>query len=307
MNTIDTVCRTLQNLDVVSFVRETLIAGYVPYFSTETEQVHALVDQALGWLVASQRAGTDENGLIKATSEVIRDIYHKKDPAFWFNQAYHRYKTEIKPQTDVEQISPLIRGQRVLDYGCGSGYLSTRLDQAGFQVFTTDVLDYRYAEARYLPFVQMQSPTEIGYPDDSIDTAIIQAVLHHIDTLDLGIILQHLAKVTRGLLIKEDSYGLSANLPNLDDKIAQQPLLAHFLEFPLLTQFQILALIDYYANAVAQGIPEMHMPFEFRTPEEWYQVLAANGFAVERTIVAGFEPGRMHQSCHIWLVCERAS
>jgi hypothetical protein len=118
--------------------------------------------------------------------------------------------------------------------------------------------------------------------------------------------LPHLAKITQRLLIKEDSYGLSSGMPGLDRKIAQQPLLARFLDFPQPIQFQILVLIDYYANAVAQGIPEMHMPFNFRTPDEWHQVLAANGFTVERTIVAGFEPGRMHQSCHIWLVCECA-
>jgi SAM-dependent methyltransferase len=199
----------------------------------------------------------------------------------------------------------MIRGQRVLDYGCGSGYLSARLDRAGFQVFTTDVLDYRYLEARHLPFIQMQSPTEIGYPDDSIDTAIIQAVLHHIDIADLGPVLQRLTKVTQHLLIKEDSYGLSVDLPGLDEKKAEQPLLDYFVSLPLPIQFQVLVLIDYYANAVAQGIPEMHMPFEFRTPDEWHQVLAEHGFSVERTILAGFEPGRMHQSCHIWLVCER--
>ena len=137
MKALGTVCRTLQNLDVVCFVRDTLIAGYAPYFPAETERVQSLVDQALGWLVASQRAGTDENELINAIAEVIRDIYCKDDPTFWFNQTYHHYKTEIKPQTDVEQIHPLIHGQRVLDYGCGSGYLSARLDRAGFQVFTT--------------------------------------------------------------------------------------------------------------------------------------------------------------------------
>jgi SAM-dependent methyltransferase len=305
MNAIETVCRTLQNLDVISFAQDTLITGYHPYFPEKTEQMQVLVEEALGWLVASQQAGADVNRLIKATTEVIRGIYHKEDSTFWFNQVYHHYKTEIKPRTDVEQLRPLIYGQRVLDYGCGSGYLSARLDRAGFQVFTTDVLDYRYAEAKHLPFVQMQSPTEIGYPADSIDTAIIQAVLHHIDTPDLAIILPRLAKVTHRLLIKEDSYGLPADLPGLDEKKAQQPLLARFLDFPLPIQFQILVLIDYYANAVAQGIPEMHMPFQFRTPDEWRQVLAANGFSVERTLVAGFEPGRMHQSCHIWLVCER--
>jgi len=305
MNTIDTVCRTLQNLEVVNFVRATLIAGYHPYFPGEEEKVDNLVDQALEWLVASQRTGGDEDGLIRATAEVIRDIYHKEDPDFWFNQVYHQYKTKIKPQTDVEQLRPLICGQRVLDYGCGSGYLSARLGQAGFQVFTTDVLDYRYPEAKHLPFVQMLSPTEIDYPADSIDTTIIQAVLHHIDTPDLGVILPRLTKITQRLLIKEDSYGLSTNLPDRDQKAAQQPLLARFLDYPLPIQFQILVLIDFYANAVAQGIPEMHMPFNFRTPDEWHQILAANNFRVERTITAGFEPGRMHQSCHIWLVCER--
>lgn len=305
MNTIDTVCRTLQNLDVASFVRDTLLAGYLPYFPTDGERVHTLVDQALGWLVASQRDGTDENGLIQATTEVIKDIYCKADADFWFNQTYHRYKTEIKPQTDLEQISPLIRGQRVLDYGCGSGYLSASLDQAGYQVFTTDVLDYRYPEAQHLPFVQMQSPTESTYPADSIDTTLIQAVLHHIDTPDLKTILQRLTKVTHRLLIKEDSYGLPADLPGLPEKIAEQPLLERFLAFELPTQFQSLVLIDYFANAIAQGIPEMHMPFEFRTPDQWSQILTATGFRVEQILVAGFEPGRMHQCCHIWLVCER--
>ena len=30
-------------------------------------------------------------------------------------------------------------------------------------------------------------------------------------------------------------------------------------------QRQVLVLIDFFANAIAQGIPEMNMPFEFKT------------------------------------------
>ena len=67
----------------------------------------------------------------------------------------------------------------------------------------------------------------------------------------------------------------------------------------------MLALIDFFANAIAQGIPEMNMPFAFKTVSEWERVLLQNGFRVTRRIVAGFEPGRMHKSCHVWLVCER--
>ena len=64
---------------------------------------------------------------------------------------------------------------------------------------------------------------------------------------------------------------------------------------------QVLVLIDFFANAIAQGIPEMNMPFEFKTVSGWEQVLLQNGFRVNRTVVAGFEPGLMHKSCHVWL------
>ena len=73
----------------------------------------------------------------------------------------------------------------MLDYGCGSGYLAAGLLAGGYEVFTTDVLDYRYEEARRLPFAQMASPTDIPYPDNSVDVALVQAVLHHIDSDDL--------------------------------------------------------------------------------------------------------------------------
>ena len=84
-----------------------------------------------------------------------------------------------------------------------------------------------------------------------------------------------------------------------------QPLLEMFTEMTLETQQQVLVLIDFFANAIAQGIPEMNMPFEFKTVSGWEQVLLQNGFKVKRTVVAGFEPGLMHKSCHVWLVCER--
>jgi hypothetical protein len=86
---------------------------------------------------------------------------------------------------------------------------------------------------------------------------------------------------------------------------AQQPLLQAFMAMPRETQYQVLILIDFFANAIAQGIPEMNMPFEFKSVTEWHRVLKANGLRVNRTWVAGFEPGRMHKSCHVWFVCER--
>ena len=82
------------------------------------------------------------------TSELLERTFRKWDPSFWFNQIYHQYKTQTKPETDFQQLQKLIPGKRVLDYGCGSGYLAARLAKGGYKVFTADVLDYRYEEAR---------------------------------------------------------------------------------------------------------------------------------------------------------------
>ncbi|MBN1668416.1 MAG: class I SAM-dependent methyltransferase, partial [Anaerolineales bacterium] len=291
--------------EVVGFVQATLFNGYQAHFPDQLDEVRALIDRAMQALVSSQANGPHPAGLADATSQVLEDVFHKSDPNFWFNQAYHQYKTVTKPQQDLALLRTILRGRRVLDYGCGSGYLAASLARQGYQVFTTDVLDYRYPEARHLPFVKMEQATELAYPADSIDSVLVLAVLHHIDTPDLVKILANLGRVARWLVIKEDSYGLPAHLPELAQMLAQQPLLARFQRFSLADQFLTLALIDYFANAVAQGLPEMHMPFQFRTVEHWQLLLAEHGWPVIETRLAGFEPGRMHQSCHVWLVCER--
>ncbi len=301
------VAEALQDRAVTAFVRRVVTAGYAEYFRPPAEPAGELVQAAFDRLAESQAAGLDAERLAGTTAALIADTFRKGDDGFWFNRTYHHYKTQLKPETDFQQLRGLIRGARVLDYGCGSGYLAARLARGGYRLFTTDVLDYRYAEARHLPFVQMASPADVRYPDDSIDTALVQAVLHHIDPGDLGPVLERLARVARRVLIKEDSYGLPADLPGLAETLAAQPLLRAFVALPEVAQVRALVLIDYFANAVAQGLLQMNMPFAFRSVTSWQQALAAHGLRATRTLVAGFEPGRMHQSCHVWFVCERSA
>jgi SAM-dependent methyltransferase len=295
----------LQNPEVAGFVKESVKAGYAEFFAERTGEAGALVDQAFERLAQSQRGRVDPQALQDAGALILASLFRKGDGSFWFNQTYHRYKAQIKPEIDFEQLKELIRGERVLDYGCGSGYLALRLEKGGYTVFTTDVLDYRLDEARHLPFVKMTSPMDIAYPDDGVDTAIVQAVLHHIDAANLSPVLGRLRRIAGRLVIKEDTYALPAHLDHLGDVLDRQPLLRAFLRLPLDDQFQALALIDYFANVIAQGIPEMNFPFQFKTVPEWESVLNANGLQVVQTIMAGFEARRMHKSCHVWLVCER--
>jgi SAM-dependent methyltransferase len=301
-----TIAETLRNADVVDFVKKSVKAGYREFFGDFSDEVCGMVDQSFDRLWNSQRDGVDPARLIEVTSELLDDTFRKSDDSFWFNRIYHNYKTQTKPEGDFQILQKLLPGKSVLDYGCGSGYLDARLAKGGYKVFTTDVLGYRYEEARQLPFVRMSSPTDIGYPDDSVDVALVLAVLHHINPDDLPRVIQKLRKIARYALIKEDTYGWPEQAEGLADCLRTQALLRAFLGMTLEAQQQALALIDFFANAIAQGIPEMNMPFAFKTVTEWEQVLLQNGFRLKRRIVAGFEPGRMHKSCHVWLVCERA-
>jgi SAM-dependent methyltransferase len=305
-DTLELVCRALRSPAAVGFVRETVRTGYHEIYTAHVPEADRLVEQAFNALVQSQEAGVNAAALSHVTGQLITETFRKGEGRFWFNSLYHQYKTVTKPETDLTQLRELLVGKRVLDYGCGSGYLAEKLARNGYEVFTTDVLDYRYEEARHLPFVQMTSPTDLAYPDDSIDTALVQAVLHHIDPPDLPGALGRLARISRLLLVKEDAYDLPAGLPGLEEVLVRQPLLRDFVQLSPGTQFAALILIDYYANAVAQGIPEMNMPFAFKTRADWQRVLMTSGWNVIRTVLAGFEPGRMHKSCHIWLLCERA-
>ena len=303
--TLQAVGQALQNKSAIDFVRTSIKAGYYEFFPAAVKQVDVIVDLAFDRLAKSQHDLDVTSRLMAVTADLAAHTFRKDDPSFWFNDIYHRYKTQIKPEADFQQLRDLIIGSRILDYGCGSGYLAARLARGGYDVSTTDVLDYRYAEAQPLPFRSMSSPTDIPYPDDSIDTALVQAVFHHIGPDDLPLVLRHLARIAQHALIKEDTYDLPAQLPGVAETKAKQPLLHAFMEMPRDTQCCVLILIDFYANAIAQGILEMNMPFEFRSVTQWQETLEANGWKVNRTWVAGFEPGRMHKSCHVWFVCER--
>jgi SAM-dependent methyltransferase len=295
----------LRNPAALEFVRTSIKAGYLEYFDAANDQVCQMVDRAFEQLAQSQQEGVNSAQLVKVTNMLLEHAFRKSDPSFWFNRVYRQYKTQTKPESDFQQLRKLLPGKRVLDYGCGSSYLDARLAKGGYEVFTADVLDYRYEEARRLPFVRMASSTDIPYADDSVDVALVQAVLHHINPHDLPLVLGRLGKIAKYVLIKEDTYGLPDHLEGMGETLRAQPLLRTFVAMPLAVQHQVLVLIDFFSNAIAQGLPEMNMPFEFKTVAEWQQVLARNGFQVNKIVLAGFEPGRMHMSCHVWLLCER--
>jgi len=177
---METVCFALRDTTVVDFVRAVVRAGYRERFSADQDRAERIVEDAFDLLAGSQVEGVDVAQLVQTTSHLIRETFRKGDATFWFNQGYHAYKTRLKPETDFAQLEHLIPGRRVLDYGCGSGYLAARLARGGFRVFTADVLDYRYEEARHLLFVQMSSAADLRYPAHRTESCLsLSRTLQH--------------------------------------------------------------------------------------------------------------------------------
>jgi SAM-dependent methyltransferase len=287
---------------ILQFARQILTRSYVECVPGYETAMLALLEQSFSALA---QAADEESRFLEVVNSLIVEVFRKGDPDFWFNRLYHRYKSHSKPQSRFSKLQPWLRGSSVLDLGCGDGLTGLVLHQNGFQVSMTDVLDYRDEAARTLTFRAMVDPRAIPYATDCFDTAIVFTVLHHVDGENLVPLLDELRRTSRRVIIEEDSYDIPASLENLAEVVAEDEQLRSFMALPVEAQVGYLMFIDYFANAITQGLPQMHMPFHFKTVREWQALFAGRGFRVERTLVKGFQKGYFNRSCHVWYILER--
>lgn len=115
-------------------------------------------------------------------------------------QGYHRMLDDL----EVDIVAPFARGRRVLEAGCGTGLILTRLARLTDQAYGFDLSPgmLHKAQARGLR-VALGSVTAIPFADASFDTVCSFKVLAHIPEIQTA--LRELARVTRvgGHLILE--------------------------------------------------------------------------------------------------------
>jgi SAM-dependent methyltransferase len=278
-----------------------VVESYVECAPGDEAAMRALVERALRMLrEASGGARADFESTCRA---LVEDVFRKGDPEFWFNRVYKHYKREIKPRRRFEHLSGLLLDNRVLDVGCGDGLLSVLLAAHGYRPLLADVLDWRDEQARHLPFALMPSPTKLPFSGGAADTAMTFAVLHHIDAPNLSLLLNELKRTSRRVIIEEDTYDLP-DLPAFREVIARDAQLQAFMALSVDDQLRYTMLLDYFSNAISQGIPEMNFPFEFRSYQGWIDVFEAYGFRVVDTRLLGFQKGNFNRTCHVWYVLE---
>jgi SAM-dependent methyltransferase len=289
---------------VLAFAERVITQSYVECAPGQEAAMRALLGQTFAALA---EASHTESAFRAALARVNTDLFRKPEPEFWFNRLYRRYKQAFKPADRFRQLREWLIGETVLDLGCGNGLTSAIVHQHGYRPYLTDVLDYRDPQARALPFAPMANPHQIPYPGQPFDTGLVFAVLHHVAAEDLLPLLGELRRACGRVIIEEDTYDLPPAAPDAAAALQRDPMLRDFAALSRSDQLRYLMFIDYFANAITQGLPQMEMPFNFKPIGAWQALFAAQGWQVRQSLIKGFQPNYFNRSCHVWFILDAAS
>ncbi len=243
---------------------------------------------------------------------------HERPHAMWFaafTEAYQEYRQNHKMQGRYHRLHPWLQGTTCCDIGSGGGEWALFLQRhhADFrQVDGLDVMDWRTPEARThtgLQILDLRQPGSMSKRE--YDTLCCLAVLHHVasNTSTVATFLRncHPALHSKGVLIIEEDVilpaGELAELPAVGrqamQKAEEQPFFGEFLKMDATTQRAAIVLIDFLANCLAVGVPDMPFPCGFRTLKGWLQLFERCGFETLKIRVEGFVQGNFNQSSHV--------
>ena len=302
MTDLSTICKCIQNAKVLSFVKQNLLESYCSNYQKHAREMIVMLEKTFRLLQKSQANGVNSQKLAASVKGISHDIFKTGDSLSWFSAEYKEYKYK-KAEKDLLRIREMILGRRILDFGSGYGYLSLDLKKEGYEVFSTDVLDYRISEAREIAFTQMNSSVALPSWQDSFDTIIVKSVLHHIAQEAILLLLEQFGRITKRVILCENVYNVPQ--PYISSREKEQQILKQFDALTRDEQFQCLILTDFFTNAVAMGNLEMNYPCTFKTIAEWEDLFVRYGFSHKQTLFIGFEPGKMTRNCQVWIIFDK--
>jgi SAM-dependent methyltransferase len=104
---------------------------------------------------------------------------------------HYRYGPTVPVLNEMLARLPAdLTGVRVLEYGCGDGWVTRRLAGRGAQVWAFDISPEAVAQARaglaadgvlHRCTVDVMPGEQLTFPDGSVDIAVGFAILHHLD------------------------------------------------------------------------------------------------------------------------------
>ncbi|MDF9799528.1 SAM-dependent methyltransferase [Catalinimonas alkaloidigena] len=326
-----TFLKSFTNTDARKFVQSIMKRNYAEAIiehHPDPQSIHrkAVIDKCQYLVDSTFQRIKQIQGSAEELFPLFARLSRNKQPRdeIWFDeflQAYQLYKHQRKLRRRYEKIKGYLQGTSYCDIGCGGGDFVAFLkhQHESFQrVAGIDVMDWRTEAVKdeigfqTLDLSQSDTFSEIKY-----DTMSCLAVLHHVGNTDetQGVFLQNIRhSLSDGgrLIIEEDVMLPKDELKNnpyyqhqLESLKGQQYPLSDFLKFDYATQKDCIIQIDFLANALAVGVPEMAFPCGFRSIKEWTTLLEKNGYEVEEVKIAGFVPGNFNQSSHVYFVLNK--
>lgn len=110
-------------------------------------------------------------------------------------------------------------GDRVLDIGCGKGFLLYEMTQVvpGLEVVGIDISEYaiRNSKPEVRPHLQIGNANRLNFPDQSFDFALSLNTLHNLKNFDLFPALKEIERVALKKYLVVESYRTEAEKVNL--------------------------------------------------------------------------------------------
>ena len=247
-----------------------------------------------------------------------------RDPIWFpeFMEAYAHYKHKQKLANRYQTLKPFLKGSTYCDVGCGGGDLVAHLlsmhpefeSAAGI-----DILDWRSPEVKERIDFQMLDFTKQGVSSRaSYDTLTCLAVLHHTGTSAESMVnfLCNVKTAMRpgSVLIIEEDVILPSDeyeshhevLIQIEQLKKEQPFLEGFLALSSEEQRDIIISIDFLANCLSVGVPEMPFPCGFQSLEQWLEIFNTTGLKVREVRIQGFVKNNFNQSSHVFFILENS-
>ncbi|MBP6993779.1 class I SAM-dependent methyltransferase [Candidatus Woesebacteria bacterium] len=300
MQKLTYVCRALRNKKVVRLLRCAIYSSYGACLGSESEKILSVTDIIIDRLVLSQKAKMNTVTLKKVSvSARARLILNTK-----YKKLYGHYKREDKPQYEFSQIKKYLRGNKIMDFGCGDGLFATYISRKGYDVSGTDTKDYRVDAAKNIHFLPLKDYISPPSHTQLFDTTIIKSVLHHIDARKIESTIRSIVRNTsKRVLIKEDVIlELFDEQPLLRDP--KNNLLEQYFRFSHTEKLQFLALMDFFGNYITQGLSFIEFPFAFRTVGGWGRIFKKTSLTISKVIPSLFSTKMLHTGPHAWFICD---
>jgi ubiquinone/menaquinone biosynthesis C-methylase UbiE len=109
-------------------------------------------------------------------------------------QAYYSLlaDTFIRRSTDLNRESIVsvldaVQGHSVLDMACGSGWLSRKMAERGWQVTAADIMPPANTDGAVNPIFCVADVTQLPFEDKSFDTVVCAHTLEHVSDIQLAL------------------------------------------------------------------------------------------------------------------------